>query len=285
MRKASGLSLAALAALTLSACTDKVTGVGGGVVLQAPAALTSVSLNGAIHLSWTDNAYAADPTDFDHYRVYSTSYSIDNNACGTSWSLEGTTVAPTFLIGALSNGVPRCFGVSAISFDGLESAWSPLRYDTPRPDARAVLVYTTAGNALANSFRFWFDANGNGRVDSTELGLVGASSASSDFTVQVNGSSLQIAPMFTGTKVQVFGAINDLTDVDIAPATGYSSAAVTASVLTGYVFQMDEGDGFFRYGAVKVVAVGTNYIIFDWSYQTDPGNPELIRTAGIAAVR
>jgi hypothetical protein len=30
------------------------------------------------------------------------------------------------------------------------------------------------------------------------------------------------------------------------------------------------------YGAIRVTAVGPNYIIFDWSYQTDPGNPELV---------
>src|SRR4029077_11007721 len=107
MRKASGLSLMAFAAVALTACTDRVTGVGGGVTLQTPTSLTSVSLNGAIHLSWADNAFNADPTDFDHYRVYSASYNIDLDVCGTTWSLEGTTIAPTFLVAALSNGVPR----------------------------------------------------------------------------------------------------------------------------------------------------------------------------------
>src|SRR5258708_652094 len=130
MRKATGLSLVAFAAVALSACTDRLTNVGGGVVLQAPTSLTSISLNGAIHLSWADNAFAADPADFDHYRVHSTSYNIDLNVCGTSWTLEGTTIAPTFLVGAMSNGVPRCFAISAISIDGLESNWSPSRFDT-----------------------------------------------------------------------------------------------------------------------------------------------------------
>jgi hypothetical protein len=34
-------------------------------------------------------------------------------------------------------------------------------------------------------------------------------------------------------------------------------------------------DGFARYGAVRVSHVGTDFLILDWSYQTDPGNPEL----------
>jgi hypothetical protein len=281
MRTAPGMLLVASAFL-LAGCTDHLTGT--LTVLPPPASVGSISLNGAIHLDWSDDSYLADPSTFDHYRVYSTSYNLDLNSCGSSWSVEGTTVAPTFLVGALTNGVPRCFAISAIAIDGSESLWSPYHYDTPRPDAKSIVVFTTAGNASANGFRFWFDANGNSTVDAGELGLVGASSTSSDFTVQVNGANLEIAPVFTGTKVQSFGIVNDLTDIDIAPATGYASTPVTALVRTGYVFQIDVGDGFFRYGAIKVSAVGSNYIIFDWSYQTDPGNPELIRVGRIAGM-
>ena len=86
----------------------------------------------------------------------------------------------------------------------------------------------------------------------------------------------------SGTQVQTYGIVNDLTDIDIAPDSGYSAAPVTAAVRTGYVFQINEGDGFYRYGAIQVTAVGSNYIIFNWSYQTDPGNPELIRVGRIA---
>ncbi len=283
MRRVPGLFFAASFMLTLSGCTEKVTGV--GVVLPAPSSLTSITLSGAIHLAWADNAYQSNPGAFDHYRVYSTSYDIDHNLCGTSWSLEGTNVAPTFLVGALTNGVPRCFAVSAISVDGTESDWSPSRYDTPRPDARNVIVYTSAGDPLRAAFRFWLDANSNGRVDSTELGLVGANSASMDFTLVASGPSLVITPSFSGTKVQAFTPIDQLTDIDVAPAGGYGGGGLAAQVRTGYVFQMDEGDGFFRYGAIKVSAVGSNYIIFDWSYQTDPGNPELIRVAGTSGQR
>ena len=111
------------------------------VPLDAPASLTSISLDGAIDLSWSDNAYASDPGHFQWYRVYSTSYDLDHGLCGKTWSIEGTTVSAEFLVSALTNGVPRCFGVTAIGTDGSESLWSPLRQDTPRPDARNVLVW------------------------------------------------------------------------------------------------------------------------------------------------
>jgi hypothetical protein len=39
---------------------------------------------------------------------------------------------------------------------------------------------------------------------------------------------------------------------------------------------MSGGDGFARYGALRVTHVGANFLILDWAFQTDPGDPELI---------
>jgi hypothetical protein len=273
------------AALLLAACYNRAatTGPGGGVQLQAPTALSSISLNGAVHLDWTDNAYTADPTDFSFYQVYSTSYNLDLLQCGASWVTEGTTVAPTFLVGALTNGVPKCFVVTAVSLDRIQSTDSPLRNDTPRPDGRNVLVFTPDTLSGAQSgFRFWFDTNNNGLVDSSELGHVGtANGTTMDFTVTRDTSGTYIVPQRSGVTMQVYGnaPIADLTSVDLAPDSGYTVTGYQALPRWGYVFQMNDGGAFFKYGALRVSAVGKNYIIFDWSYQTDPGNPELIRVA------
>ncbi len=252
--------------------------------LPAPATLTSVSLNGAIHLEWADNAYQADPSGFAHYRVYSTTYDLDSNLCGTAWSLEGTTVAASFLAASLANGRPRCFAVSAITIEGFESLWSPLRYDTPRPDARNVIVYTTAGDPARSAFRFWLDANNDGRPGALELGVIGdASLGTLDFTVSKDQSgAVYLTPQRAAVTARLYDttAVTDLTSIDIAPAAGYGRSALLARPMFGYVFQMNEGDGFYRYGAVRVTALGTDYVIMDWSYQTDPGNPELVRRAG-----
>ncbi len=122
--------------------------------LVSPAWLSSISLNGAIHLEWDDTSYIAAPTRFKWYRIYSTDYDLDSRLCGTNWLLEGTTVAPEFLASAMTNGVPRCFGVSAVSREGYESLWSPLRQDTPRPDARNTLVFAYEQNQPQSGFRF-----------------------------------------------------------------------------------------------------------------------------------
>jgi hypothetical protein len=247
--------------------------------LDRPASLTSISLHGAIDLLWADNAYTSDPGRFKWYRIYSTGYNLDTGLCGASWFLEGTTVAPEFLSGALDDGVPRCFGVSAVSSEGYESLWSPLRQDTPRPDARNVLVWAYQASQPQSGFRFWNDGNHDGLAQPAELGVVADGNRTDiDFWIyrDPTDSSLWIVPEFTGTSVRTYASspLADLTSIDFAPDSGYTRDMIEAVPGYGYVFQIIEGPTV-RYGALRVTHVGRDYLIFDWSFQTDPGNPEL----------
>jgi len=252
-----------------------------------PTFLTSISLDSAIHLNWDDAPFLSDSCRFKWYRVYSASYDLDLGLCGADWFLEGTTVSHEFLAAQLANGVPHCYGVSAVDILGYESLWSPLRQDTPRPDARNVLVWTYEQKQAQSGFRFWNDANGNGYGDAGELGLVQDGTRTDiDFRIrlQASDSTLWIEPIFSGTSVQVYGGapIPDLTAIDFAPASGYGTGMLEAVPGYGYVFQIIEGSDV-RYGALRVSYVGRQYLIFDWSFQTDRGNPELVPRAGLAA--
>jgi hypothetical protein len=260
-----------------------------GIPPDVPASLSSTTLDGAVALSWTDNSYTSDPANFESYRIYSTSYDIDTNSCGTSWGLEGTTVAPEFLVGALVNGISRCFAVSATSNDGAESARSGTVSDTPRPDTRNVLLFARQHQDAESGFRFWDDLNSDLRVQDNELGLVRAgSSVSIDFSVErdVDGF-LFLTPVRAGTGVEFYGPapVGDLTSIDRAPCTPdssvdgcapYTTTPIEASPGFGYVFETDGGDGFVRFGAVRVTHVGQTFLILDWAFQTDPGNDQLL---------
>jgi hypothetical protein len=254
--------------------------------LQAPAWIQSTSLNGAIHVAWSDNPYEAEPNAFKQYRVYSAAYSIDTGLCNELWGLEGTTLSPEFLAGALPNGQPRCFGISAESIEGYESLWSPIRADTPRPDARNVIVTAREFDATTAGFRFWRDFDNDGLVSPNELGLVGSGNDVNniDFYVTREASgATQFTTSRPGTGVLQYGngAIADLTSIDLAPVGPYATGTFQARPGFGFVFEMDAGDQWARYGAIRVTHVGRDYIIFDWSYQTDPGNPELSVGAGV----
>ena len=252
--------------------------------LVDPSWLTSISLNGAIHLQWDDTSYADDPTRFKWYRVYSTPYNLDTGVCAANWLLEGTTIAPEFLASAMSNGVPRCFGVSAVSREGYESLWSPLRQDTPRPDARNTLAFAYEENQAQSGFRFWQDLNADGRGQSSELGRVlDGNLTNIDFWVHRDAidSTLWLVPEFAGTQMRLYSTspVADLTSIDFAPATGYARTMIQAQAGYAYVFEIVEGTTL-RYGALRVTHVGRDYVIFDWSFQTDVGNPELQIRAG-----
>ena len=204
-----------------------------------------------------------------------------DSVCTNQWVLEGTTVSHEFLAAQLPNGVPRCFATSAISVEGLESGWSPLWLDTPRPDARNVLVWGFGGAHDAQSgFRFWDDVNGNGYGDPGELGLVqDGTDPTIDFRMYVDpgDSTLWFVPEFSGDSLQLYQntPIADLTAIDYAPATGYTRDTIQAVPGYGYVFKTVDASGT-HYGGVRVTAVSRQYVIFDWSVQTDGGNRELL---------
>jgi hypothetical protein len=270
------------AVLMLAACSHD-DGTGPGTPPDTPATLSSVSLDGAVALTWSDNAYTADPANFQNYRVYSTSYDIDaaTPACGTSFNLEGTTVAPEFVVGALQNGVPRCFAISAVSIDGFESNRSPLRGDTPRPDARNVVLFARQVQTASSGFRFWEDLNGDNLVQDGELGLVrDGGSGTIDFAVDRDGTGdIFLTPIRAGTGVEYYDdtdPVEDLTSIDFAPDQTYRTTPIRAVPGFGYVFEMSAGDGHPRYGALRVTHVGQTMVIMDWAFQTDPGNPELL---------
>lgn len=274
----------------LAACSDDHNdnnGTGPGTPPDTPASLSSVSLDGAVALSWSDNGYTSNPSNFQNYRVYSTSYDLDAGQCGTDFRLEGTTVAPEFIVGALANGVPHCFAVTAESVDGAESGRSPLRTDTPRPDARNVVLYALQERAGQSGFRFWDDLDDNGVAGDAELGIVRSGAGDDvDFFVDRDPSGVMfLTPRRSGTGVELYDEQNpflaDLTTVDFAADRTYRTTGIEATPGYGYVFETDGGDGFVRYGAIRVTHVGTDFIIVDWSFQTDPGNPEL-RMAGLA---
>jgi hypothetical protein len=278
-----------LLALTVACSSDQTA---PGNAPDVPVDLSSTSLDGGVALTWRDNSYASDPENFESYRIYSTAYNIDAPAgtdpCDTSWTLEGTTVAPEFVVGAMVNGLSRCFAVSAMSRAGVESSFSDTAFDTPRPDSRNQVIYAAQVRSDSSGFRFW-DDDGDNVVEAGELGRVRSGNDSDiDFFVDRDGSgNLFLTPVRAGTGVEFYAdeLIGDLTSIDVAPCVpdsdpdtcaAYTPTPIEAAPGFGYVFEMTAGDEFFRYGAVRVTHVGPRFLILDWAFQTDPGNPELL---------
>jgi hypothetical protein len=244
--------------------------------LPAPQGLTSVSLNAAIHLKWSSNAVDASHGTFDYYRVYSTSYDVTRGVCTANWIVEGSTASDAFLVGNLTNGVSRCFAVSAISRNGSESTWSEARLDTPRFDARNAFVYSTAFRRDSSGFLFFDDAT-------RKLGVV-ASAARADLDITVErhaDGSLWFAPARSGVTMTLYSTqpVTELTSIDRAPTTNFAGVTIEALPGYAYVFRLVKADGV-HFAAIRVAFTTPDYIVFDWAYQSGPGNAELSRAPG-----
>lgn len=242
--------------------------------LPAPAELRSITLNRSVQLAWAGNAAGADPNAFDYYRVYSAPWSASGNRCDAGrWVLEGSTSSDGFLVNGLANGATRCFAVSAVRRDGHESIWSPVRVDTPRPDARFVLVDAFESRPSTSAFLFHDAANARYGV------LVHGDAAQADFRVERRADgSLWMRTVRPETRVAVFGdrPIPELTTVDRAPDVSFVSGAVELLPGWGYVFSVRQSDGV-HYAAVRVGYVAREHVVIDWAYQPAAGNPELLR--------
>ena len=256
---------------SLSAPSNAIT-VDNTNKLPPPSGLAAIALDQAVQLSWLPNAREANPAAFSYYRVYSTVYHAGQNLCDSAWVLEGTTVSEDFIASGLPNGQGRCFDVSAISIDGHESDWPTPVAATPSAATGDVVVFAAQDSLRKSGFAF---------VSSTNTLGVTASGTRPDIDFRLDrhaDGSLWMTPVRTGTSVVAYGAqpIPDVASIDVAPRGGYSTQSIRAQPKHGYVFQTAQRDGV-HFVRVRVAAVGSDYIIFQWVYQSDAGTPMLNR--------
>ena len=245
------------------------------VNLVAPHALTGVSLDGAIQLGWADNARLAGGSEFRHYRVFSTVSTASGGCDPGRWVVEGATLSNAFLVGGLTNGVTRCFAVTAMGASGIESAMSSAWIDTPRPDARHVVVDAFGARPATSGFVF-HDAAAN-RFGA----VVDGARPDADFRVEQRADgAFVIRAMRDAVRMAAFGTapVADLTSIDLAPTTGYTASELVAQPGHAYVFRIARADGD-RYAAIRIAYVAAAHVVLDWAYQPAAGNPELVTGA------
>lgn len=245
----------------------------GRTRLPAPTGLTSISLDRAVHLSWSSSVVTRYPEDFRFFRVYSARWDDDDRRCEGEWVIEGTTVSDAFVVGSLQNGVTRCFGVSTVAEDDGEGPRSAARTDTPRFGGSFVVIDAFEARAASSGFVFQ-------EMSSSRVGVVtDGSRPDLDFRIERRlDGSLWLRPIRSGTRVMPFGTapVPDLSRVDRAPSSGYAFVQVEAVSGFAYVFSVPQPDGV-HYGAVRIAYVARDYVVLDWSYQSRAGSAELFR--------
>ena len=240
-----------------------------------PDAPRVIALDDATFLAW--GAASRNAADFSHYKVY-------QDLSGEAFLL-GETDSEGFLDLLAANGETSAYFVTSVDSDGHESTGSVLAEGTPRPDFTAEFMYDLAADPTASGFRFQSDettaAVGSGTAADNHFRL--ESDTSGWWLVPMSGTAIYEAGFTTALKCGV-AADAGCTDVSVAPTSGYSTVDVPLVVESSYVLRVEGDDGLTHYGVIRVTHLGTDQVgdlmIFDWAYQLQPDNLDLVSPAG-----
>ncbi len=236
-----------------------------------------IALDGANYVTWGTASRAA--ADFSHYRVYLES--------GGTEFLLGETDSEGFLDLLAANGETYRYFVTAADVDGHESAGSPLGEGTPRPDFHGELVYDHADRPGSSGFRF--------QEDELSVPLTSGTDPLRHFRLEtdangwwlVPGPGAAIYPSGFPTTALKCGVAADATCVDVptAPTSGYLAADVPVFTEESYVLRVIGDDQQIHFGVIRVILLGFDQVgdaimIFDWAYQVQAGNPNLVSGPG-----
>jgi hypothetical protein len=250
-------AIAAAAFLILSGCSDENNTYVDRTPPRAPQGVYTVTGDGQVDIYWLANC----ESDLEGYRVYW------NNEPAGYYKYMATASNTHFTDIDVINGHTYYYAVSAFDRAGNESDLSyETVSDTPRPEGFDLTVYDSGGPDSAHS---GYDFSAYRRqlysLPSTDI-CYG----------YVDGDYVMFAwnpPDSVVTDIQD-GGYRPLGELDEAPPAGWSE--------TGWV-TLTEGHSYFvwtrdnHYGKFYVERVEPAYVVIDWAYQTDQGNPELVK--------
>lgn len=218
-----------------------------------PVGLRSITGDEEVLLIWYENT----EPDLAGYRIYQ-SYSPD----GPYYEI-GETNLDYFLDYGLVNGQTYFYAISAFDCNGNESDLSyEIVYDTPRPEGYNEKIFDC---------HYYPDYAG---WDFSDYSVVPYDYPVCDFYYSYEGSGGCF--VYTGrsdTWIQDFGYTESLDEITYAPEYGWSPTGMVEAIL-GHTYILWTWDNHFA--KFRITGIGPDYMIFDWAYQIDIGNPELV---------
>jgi hypothetical protein len=255
--------IAGLLALTLFGCDDN-----NNVNINRPSDITpppvpqgvySVTRDHAVLLYWLpiDDVQG----DFSTYVVYRSETDPD-----TGYVEIGTTTSTTYLDQNVINGLTYYYAVSSVDRSGNLSALSyETVFDTPRPQGTNRTV--TAMNTLPDfsGWAFAVVANVNYQNPNADFYLDYVDDLAKGRVFYLNAANDM-------TDLQDMGYTADFDEISFAPDGGWSKIGWCEAIV-GHTYVFWTADN--NYAKIRVTAINSENIIFDWAYQVATGNPEL----------
>jgi hypothetical protein len=222
----------------------------------APRGVFTVTGDHQATLYWLANTEG----DVAGYRIYTAP--VENGPDGPYFR-AGTVAAPTtsFVVTGLANGVTKYLAVTAVDNNGNESELSyDTVFDTPRPAG--------FGATLAN----FVDGVAGAGWDFSASMTRASDDPATDIFFGYNGAIYQMFTRDNMTDIQDMGWAGHLDAIDWAPEAGWSPSG-TVELIPGHCYVVWTRDNHFA--KFRVTGLSSSVVVFDWAYQTDPGNPEL----------
>ena len=217
-----------------------------------PRGLHSITGDQEVMLIWYENT----EPDLAGYRIYRSS-----TPSGYYYAI-GETNLDYFLDFGLINGQTYFYAITAFDYDDNESELSyEIVYDTPRPEGFNEQIF---------DYHEYPDYSG---WDFSVYSIIPFDHPYCDFYFSRVDDACYLCTGRTDTWIQDYGYTESLDEITYAPEYGWSTTGVVEAI-HGHTYILWMWDNHFA--KVRIVEIGADYVVFDWAYQTDPGNPELV---------
>ena len=220
---------------------------------SSPKGLYAVARDNQVNLYWDYNR----ESDVQGYDIYISSYYSGR------YELIGSTHGNYFYDKGAVNGKTYYYAVAAFDNSENESDLSrDVAYATPRPEGLDVILTDFRTRPSTAGYDFSTYSVGNYNDQYTDV-----------FFEYYNG--VYYMDVWDDTDIKDMGYTNSLYDIEVAPASGWST---TKDVLltvgkTYVVWTLDD-----HYAKLRVISLSSSRVVFDWTYQLQKGNPSLKRT-------
>ena len=260
LKKLIVLPILLMLAIALGGCSDDEILIVNEIP-PAPQGVFSITGDNAVYIFW-NAPYEADINEFFVYR------SLDpvNN-----FTVIGTVIADDnpnldlvlhqYTDNTVVNGQTYYYAVASVDFAGQISELSAENvFDTPRPEGTIIIPEISTDPTIAG-------------LDLSTQSLVAWNDPSADIYIDSIGGVFYINASDTLTDLQDMGYTEDFDAIDFAPTVGWSENG-WAEIIVGHTYVIWTRD--LHYAKLRVTSISSSFVVFQWAYQLDQDNPELV---------
>lgn len=228
-----------------------------------PQGVYSVTGDGQVTI-WWNGPYESNIAEYVVYRsLNETTGYVEIGSVEAEPNPDLDLLIYSYVDNNVANGVTYYYAVTSVNTAGYESELSAENvYDTPRPDGQGMVLFPIEIDTNLAGFSFAAQAR------------VSMNNPLADIVVDRPGSISYLNAANDQTDIQDMGYTDGFDDITYAPQNGWSQLGYVEAIV-GHTYVVWTADD--NYAKVRITAIaGNGAVTFDWGYQTDTGNPELI---------